>query len=85
MHFYPRSVQLSTTGCSMKERVEKKSVKADRSTTLRTIVDELFVSSSTTHVILTDILGMPKVSAFLEPRLLTDTENWSRVCCSRCF
>ena len=47
--------------------------------------DELGVSCSTVHGILTDELGMSKVSARWVPRLLSDKEKEQRVRCSRLF
>ena len=80
----PRSGRPSVVVASIKDKV-KDMVNADRRVTVRDISDELGVSCSTVHGILTDNLGMSKVSARWVPRLLTDTEKENRVRCSQMF
>ena len=60
-------------------------VMADRRVTVRAIAEEVGMSCSTVHEILTNELGMSKVSARLVPRLLKDDEKEQRVRCSRAF
>lgn len=80
----PRSGRPSIVAPSIRDRV-KDMVNMDRRTTVRTIAGELGVSCSTVHGILTDELGMSKVSARWVPRLLSDTEKEHRVRCSQSF
>ena len=57
----PRSGRPAVIVCSVRDRV-KDMVNCDRRITVRSIADELDVSVSTVHGILTDELGMSKVS-----------------------
>ena len=70
--------------CSVRDRV-KDMVNCDRRITVRSIADELDVSVSTVHGILTDELGMSKVSARWVPRLLKESEKECQVRCSQEF
>ena len=50
-------------------------INPDRRTTVREIADKLDISVSTVHGILTEELGMSKVSARWVPQLLKDSEK----------
>ena len=80
----PRSGRPAVVVCSVRDRV-KDMVNCDRRITVRSIADELDVSVSTVHGILTDELGMSKVSARWVPRLLKESEKECRVRCSQEF
>ena len=80
----PRCGRQSVVACSIKDSV-KDMINCDRRTTVRAIADELCVSVSTVHGILTKELGMSKVSARWVPRLLKDNEKDCRVRCSQAF
>ena len=60
--------------CTFKEPV-KYMINRDRRTTVRATTDELDISVSTVHGILTDELGMSKISARWVPRLLKDSKK----------
>ena len=75
---YSRS---SVVMCSFKEP-EKDIINRDRRTTVKVIADQLKISVSTVHGILTDELYMSNVSARWVPRLLKDSEKECRVRCS---
>ena len=79
-----RSGRPAVLVCSVRDRV-KDMVNCDRRITVRSIADELDVSVSTVHGILTDELGMSKVSARWVPRLLKESEKECRVRCSQEF
>lgn len=57
----------------------------DRRITVRSISEDLGVSCSTVHRVLTQDLSMSKVSARWVPRLLKDSEKQRRVACSTEF
>lgn len=71
--------------CSSIKDSVKDMINCDRRTTVRAIANELFVSVSTVHGILTKELGMSKVSARWVPRLLKDNKKDCRVRCSQAF
>ena len=79
-----RSGRPAVVSCSIKNSV-KEMVTNDRRTTVRVMANELGVSCSTVHEILTEELGMSKVSARWVPRLLKDSEKERRVQCSELF
>ena len=70
--------------CSVKKPV-KDMISCDRRTTVREIADKLDISVSTVHGILTEELGMSKVSARWVPRLLKDSKKECRMRCSEEF
>ena len=70
----PRCGRLAVVMCSVKEPV-KDMVNDDRRTTVREISDKLDISVSTVHGILTEELGMSKVSVHWVPRILKDSEK----------
>lgn len=80
----PRSGRPAVVACSIRDSV-KDMVNKDRRTTIKVLADEHGVSGSTVHGVLTEELGMSKVSARWVPRLFTDTEKERRVQCSRAF
>lgn len=57
----------------------------DRRLTVRVIAAEIGISRTAVHKILTEELGMSKVSARWVPRLLSDFDRQRRVACSREF
>jgi len=65
--------------------VVREVVNADRRVTVSVIADDLGVSCSTVHRILTLDLGMSKVSARWVPRLLKDSKKERRDACSTHF
>lgn len=79
-----RSGRPAVVTCSIENSV-KDMVRSDRRTTVRVIANELGVSCSTVHRILTETFGMSKVSARWVPRLLKDNEKERRVQCSEMF
>ena len=74
----------AVVSCSIKNSV-KEMVTNDRRTTVRVMANELGVSCSTVHGILTEELGMSKVKIRWVPRLLKDGEKERRVQCSELF
>ena len=60
-------------------------VMCDRTRSLRDIASEVGISFGAVQSILTDILGMPKVSARWVPKLLTEHQKGSRLDISRYF
>ena len=71
VEYDPRCGRPAVVMCSMKEPV-KDMINRDRRTTVREIADKLDISVSTVHGILTEELGMSKVSPRWVPRLLKD-------------
>ena len=80
----PRCSPLALLMCSVKESV-RDMINHDRRTTVREIADKLDISVSSVHGILSEELGMSKVSARWVPRLLKDNEKECRVQCSEEF
>ena len=58
-------------------------VMCDRRRDLRSIASEVGIGFGTVQSILTDILGMSKVSAILVPRILTDDQKRTGIDISR--
>ena len=80
----PREGRPASVTASILDIVREK-VNADRRITVRSISEDLDVSCSTVHHVLTENLGMSKVSARWVPRLLKDSEKERRVVCSTEF
>lgn len=80
----PREGRPCVVKMTVKDKV-KDMIRTDRRMTVRSIAQELGVSCSTVHDVLTKELGMSKVSSRWVPRLLTAEEKERRVQCSSVF
>ena len=75
----PRSGQPSTSKTDDNVAKVREVIRSDRRLTVREVAEEVSISKTVCHEILTENLGMHRIAAKFVPRLLTDDQKQNRL------